>query len=88
MKIPEYYKVNVNLSLCANQISLSYCEVYFIELKKSQFLKTRCLWQEKGLSQFVNEGVGTWGKVKQKCQVCMICSSFFLLIEKKSIPSR
>jgi hypothetical protein len=33
MKIPEYCKINVNLSLCANQVSLSCCEVFFIDLK-------------------------------------------------------
>ena len=37
MKIPEYYKINVNLSLCANQVSLSCCEVFFIDLKKAGF---------------------------------------------------
>ncbi len=43
MKIPEYYKINPNLSLCANQVSLSCCEVFLIDFKKP--VLTGRLWQ-------------------------------------------
>ena len=66
MKIPEYYKVNVNLSLCANQISLSYCEVYFIELKKKTVFENTVLMVRKGAFSICERGCRDLGESQTK----------------------